>query len=504
VTFPKWNVDDSYISYRYAENLALHNELTWNVGEPKVDGNTGLAWPILLACFIKLGFSPIFVSHVLGVVSFFLGEIMLLLILRSFKLSKISQSTGLLFYSFFPLLFTHALSGMETVLFVGSILAALYLVTRVIAAPNNYPLEAVFVVWLLFLSLIRPEGVVLSGLCLMTVFYHFSRGRAAGWLKHSSLLVFGYGVPLILYGYWQFNYFGQLLPNTFYIKAVSGFTTNYVADIFRFSLRFFLAPLGVCLILALLETDSFWKNFKAEKDGLPVKIFMSIFTILFIYVLFNLALFTRAHLSVNFSYRFYLPLITFFWVVLPFLFDWGMGELAQSNLERPLRYKTVLATIILLGMYQTAYYIKILIDERQFANSQISLQENEHNAIGKFLKMKIPSTEWLAVYIDAGAMPYFSKLKTIDMGGLNDELLARKYHTLPERINYLFSFNPAAIVFTSNDEKSVVYDEGAAAIISDARFNNYELYKVFSAPNLPAPAYEFLYLRKNLKILTTP
>jgi hypothetical protein len=150
VTFPKWNVDDSYISYRYAENLALHNELTWNVGEPKVDGNTGLAWPILLACFIKLGFSPIFVSHVLGVVSFFLGEIMLLLILRSFKLSKISQSTGLLFYSFFPLLFTHALSGMETVLFVGSILAALYLVTRVIAAPNNYPLEAVFVIQLCF------------------------------------------------------------------------------------------------------------------------------------------------------------------------------------------------------------------------------------------------------------------------------------------------------------------------------------------------------------------
>ncbi len=44
--FPKWTVDDAYITYRYAENLALNGQLTWNPGLDPVEGYTGVALPV--------------------------------------------------------------------------------------------------------------------------------------------------------------------------------------------------------------------------------------------------------------------------------------------------------------------------------------------------------------------------------------------------------------------------------------------------------------------------
>jgi hypothetical protein len=38
VKFPKWVVDDAFIIFRYAENLAETGQLTWNPGENPVEG----------------------------------------------------------------------------------------------------------------------------------------------------------------------------------------------------------------------------------------------------------------------------------------------------------------------------------------------------------------------------------------------------------------------------------------------------------------------------------
>src|SRR3954465_2857630 len=40
--FPRATVDDAFITYRYAENLARHGELTFNVGGNPVEGYTGV------------------------------------------------------------------------------------------------------------------------------------------------------------------------------------------------------------------------------------------------------------------------------------------------------------------------------------------------------------------------------------------------------------------------------------------------------------------------------
>ena len=57
--------DDAYISFRYAQNLAEHGQLVFNLGE-RVEGYTNFLWTVLLAGLLKLGLLPEVWSRVLG------------------------------------------------------------------------------------------------------------------------------------------------------------------------------------------------------------------------------------------------------------------------------------------------------------------------------------------------------------------------------------------------------------------------------------------------------
>src|SRR3989338_3153881 len=132
------------------------------------------------------------------------------------------------------------------------------------------------------------------------------------------------------------------------------------------------------------------------------------------------------------------------------------------------------------------------------ARQQIILHEDEHNAIGKELGALLPPAETIIVYMDAGAIPYFSRLRTIDFGELNDEILASHTLSPEERIDYFFSHNAAAAVITSINTERVRGSEEAERIIDDSRFQNYVLYKRFVQRDPAIINYEFVYLRKDL------
>lgn len=60
--------DDAFISLRYARNLALHGELSWNVGE-RVEGYTNFLHVILTAGLVRLGFDPLDGARLINLVS---------------------------------------------------------------------------------------------------------------------------------------------------------------------------------------------------------------------------------------------------------------------------------------------------------------------------------------------------------------------------------------------------------------------------------------------------
>ena len=61
-----WLCDDSFISIRYAENLADGLGLVYNAGE-RVEGYTNLLWTLLLAAAAWAGASPVSTAKLLGI-----------------------------------------------------------------------------------------------------------------------------------------------------------------------------------------------------------------------------------------------------------------------------------------------------------------------------------------------------------------------------------------------------------------------------------------------------
>jgi arabinofuranosyltransferase len=128
--FPNRTIDDAYVTYRYAENLAHHGELTYNAGGLPVEGYTGVALPVLLAGAVSIGLSPETVSKVIGVLSFFLCGLFLFLLGRRLGFRPTLNAIVVLLYFTLPIGFTHTLAGLETPLFAAGIAGSLLTLIR--------------------------------------------------------------------------------------------------------------------------------------------------------------------------------------------------------------------------------------------------------------------------------------------------------------------------------------------------------------------------------------
>ena len=73
----KYQYDDSYITYRYAENLANGHGLIFNQGE-RVDAASSFLFAVIISVLHKIGLNPQLSSVILSLLS--LGVIALLII----------------------------------------------------------------------------------------------------------------------------------------------------------------------------------------------------------------------------------------------------------------------------------------------------------------------------------------------------------------------------------------------------------------------------------------
>jgi len=216
--------DDAFISFRYAQNMAVGKGLVYNEGE-RVEGYSNLSWVLLLAAFIKLGINPTAVSKVMGVISGLGVMFALVFLCKKLKYAEFPFiSIGLLgANSFFA---SWAVSGMETVFFTLLLISAVVLVLYEIDLPASPPYSSFL---LLLASLTRPEGVLYIG-AFIFMFYRLGiqRQYVKRWLV---MFIFPYAASVLL----RFAYYGHWLPNTYNAKI---------------AFRTFLFPRGLFLYMA--------------------------------------------------------------------------------------------------------------------------------------------------------------------------------------------------------------------------------------------------------------
>jgi hypothetical protein len=221
--FPRWTIDDAYILCRYADNFAHHGELTYNIGEETVEGYTGVAWPVLLALFIKLGISPIASGKILGILAYFFSGWVLHRILKRIAITGFARSLVIFIYFTSAMYFSIAWAGLETMLFLAAIMISTWLLfVQLGDSPPSIARTHWFFLSLLFVSLVRPEGVLLAGIYFLTAVYRIAKHRRDE-LRSFALRFCGiYLLPAIAYFAWRLNYYGLLLPNPYYVKSSGG------------------------------------------------------------------------------------------------------------------------------------------------------------------------------------------------------------------------------------------------------------------------------------------
>ena len=209
-------IDDAFISYRYAANWVAGHGLVWNVGE-LVEGFTNPLWTFLIAGGLWLGADAEVLGHALGVAcglailaaTFWLARSWLPADeewLAALATWPVAAFGGLAYWS---------TAGLETSLFVALALFAL------LAA--NRGSRTWLTVTLVLLTLTRMDGVLIAGVLLG---YHALDRRREGIAALAPALAYG-ACTVIALGI-RLAYYGTLVPNTYWAK-VGGIPLEYGA-----------------------------------------------------------------------------------------------------------------------------------------------------------------------------------------------------------------------------------------------------------------------------------
>ena len=208
--------DDSYIIFRYAQNLANGLGLVFNPGQ-RVKGFTSFLWVLLVAVGTRFTSDPILTSKVLGLLINLSSLVAVYMLCRMMATEKIPiYGFALVLTASNEHFIVGGVSRLETPLFTSILCWSLAAHLKAIRATQpahqaGWCIGASLLLALLVLT--RPDGALTFLLLWCHALWKFRR--------QVSNVVFFTLPLLLLYGpcfLWRWHYFGFLPPNTFYVE----------------------------------------------------------------------------------------------------------------------------------------------------------------------------------------------------------------------------------------------------------------------------------------------
>ncbi len=391
VLFWNYTVDDSYISYRYAENLAGGRGLTFNPGE-RVEGYSNLLWILLLSLPTRLGCSPVGASKALGLLS---GWVLLLFIhcWRGREIPAYEKWVWIsALVSSLPLS-VWAASGMETVFYTLLITAGLLGIGPGRRSP-------VYCLALGLAAITRPEGILFAAIGGLFLLYRREEKRQ--FIISCLMLI----APFVLQMVFRKFYYGTWLTNTFHAKM--GFSLEIWLKGWVYGRDFLTSwgPLTVLWILAVPGGVSLWKR----NRPLFLKVVLAIVA--------QSGFIVAAGGDWMKPYRFWVPVLPFLFLLLAEGFVWLRVQAIERGFRRSAGVEALLIGLVVVGngwsWPAVRHYTKIYAEGMQRTSV----------ALGRWLGENAQPGEWVALG-DAGALPYYSGLRAIDLYGLMNPAIAR-------------------------------------------------------------------------------
>lgn len=214
-----FTIDDAYISYRYARNLARGLGLVYNAGE-RIEGYTNFLWTVLLAGAIRVGLDPDVTAKILGALSAFGALGFTYLLAERLKPFEVLPCVATWLLASSIVFSGYAVFGLETSFFVFLLLAGTWLFFResdAAALPKpdrrawNRALPLSGLVFGLA-GITRPEAPMYIGILMLFLGRRFFSGQN---ILRGALFV----LPVAAHVLWRRSYYGTWLPNTLSAKT---------------------------------------------------------------------------------------------------------------------------------------------------------------------------------------------------------------------------------------------------------------------------------------------
>lgn len=390
-----YTVDDAYISFRYAENLVSGNGPVFNPGE-RVEGYTNFLWVIFTALGMQAGLDAVLLSKVL---CFAFSALTLLALYRYagavFDLTGPVRLLPALLAAASPAVAVWSLGGLETTLF--SFLVTLAVLSH-LKGMRRGEVPLVSSAALLLASLTRPEGLFVAAILFVDLLRRRPGARAAAlWLLP---LAAGY-MPYFI---WRYSYYGYLFPNTFYAKTGGGL--SHVGRGLAYVKTYFFSVGGWLYVFALIPLV-----LGRRKWGL-------LLVVCGLYI-FYIVMVGGDGLAMH---RFFVPVIPLLFLLVAGGLNEAAGFLGAS---RGRAAGTLLLAVLIAAGVAATFYPSISSPEKDFVSQDRIRVQGNWVPIGKWLEGYARPGESIAVTA-AGALPYYSRLYTIDMLGINDVHIAHR------------------------------------------------------------------------------
>jgi hypothetical protein len=409
--------DDAWIHFVFARNLAEHGEISFNLGQWS-GGTTSILWDLLLATGYRLSGQMLATAYVLGAICYLAATAGLLILLATFMGPSV-EGRGLALagavsfaaVGFIPYL---ALSGMDTLLFVA--LAVWTLATFVL---GHRTLAAGL---LAALVVTRIEGIGLAGvLAVATLIEDQFR------LKPLLRLLFPSAALVTVYLAFNLTVTGSPLPTTmagrkwlwglpgglwaFSLSRSVRFLRDWITLVRHFVLAGCrgipeIAWVALVIVGAIGGAVKTVRRYAME-SGFALLVGWGL--------VHNLAYLLLAPLA---SWRHQVPNL----VVLPTLATTGcltMSEQLTGSARR--RWVAALGELTVV-----ACLVPGIVGYRQAFGDHVTHINRVHVAAGQWIAESLPSDAVVAAF-DIGAIKYFGRRETLDLGGLTDASFAADY-----------------------------------------------------------------------------
>jgi arabinofuranosyltransferase len=423
--FLRFTIDDAYITFRYAENLAHGKGPVFNPGE-RVEGYTSFAWMLLMAAVLALRRDPVTASKVLGLAG------CLLTLAATYRLARFvswhPRNTGLIAIFGLATNASFALSavmGLETPLYTLFLTLAVLCLFREAEGGSWWPSTTLFAL----AALTRPEGLAVFGLTWLYQIL-FARERWPQALARLALFGAIVGGHLL----WRWGYYGDLLPATYYAKT-GNLLSRLRAGLF-YLVEFLIGPglfLAAAYLLALRHRSQRLRYLLWLCGGYAA--------------------------IVVWEGGDWMPGLRFWVPVLPCLYL-ILAEVLATAYRRlqtlPSARQKVLAWVGVSSL--GALYLALTVGYAAITWTYTSLRtpgyEGAHRTLAHWLRENAPPDASVAL-MDVGIIGFYSRLRIIDLTGLTEAHIAHTPGAFQDKVYdpaYVLDQRPEYVVLVSTDE----------------------------------------------------